>query len=216
MNTISPDAARRGFFSRMVGAAALGVSGLVAAADARANTRLADGADWPGKLRGRHRQVVDGYQISNGGPLQYAHNFLASDPAPGASQVVLILRDGALPVALDSTIWAKYRIGEAFKIIDPETNAPAIKNPFLHPKPGILRSDESAIDRLLAAGAVIGACDVALHAQSRKLAHNAGVSAEDAAKEWAANVVPGVTVIRSGVWGVNRAQEAGCTYCSGG
>jgi hypothetical protein len=52
--------------------------------------------------------------------------------------------------------------------------------------------------------------------QSQKLAGNAGVSAADAAKEWAANVVPGVTVIPSGTWGVNRAQEGGCTYCAGG
>jgi len=39
---------------------------------------------------------------------------------------------------------------------------------------------------------------------------------EEAAKEWAANLIPGVTVIPSGTWGVSRAQEAGCTYCAGG
>ena len=48
------------------------------------------------------------------------------------------------------------------------------------------------------------------------LAGNAGVSPEEAAKEWTANVVPGITIIPSGTWGVNRAQEAGCTYCAGG
>jgi len=42
------------------------------------------------------------------------------------------------------------------------------------------------------------------------------VSAEEAAKEWAANMIPGITVIPSGTWGVNRAQEHGCTYCAGG
>jgi hypothetical protein len=48
------------------------------------------------------------------------------------------------------------------------------------------------------------------------LAGNANVTAEEAAKEWAANVVAGITIIPSGTWGVNRAQEAGCTYCAGG
>jgi hypothetical protein len=48
------------------------------------------------------------------------------------------------------------------------------------------------------------------------LAGNAGVSAAEAGKDWAANVVPGITILPSGVWGVNRAQEAGCTYCTGG
>jgi hypothetical protein len=91
-----------------------------------------------------------------------------------------------------------------------------VKNPFLRPKPGVLLVDDMAIDRLLANGTVFGACNVALLVQSQKLAGNAGVSAEEAAKEWAANVVPGITVIPSGTWGVNRAQEGGCTYCAGG
>ena len=48
------------------------------------------------------------------------------------------------------------------------------------------------------------------------LAANANVTAEEAAREWAANVVAGITIIPSGTWGVNRAQEAGCTYYAGG
>jgi hypothetical protein len=103
----------------------------------------------------------------------------------------------------------KYRIGASFKIIDPETNAPAIKNPFLHPRPSVLLVDDMALDRLLARGVVFGACNIALHVQSKMLAGNAGVSAEEAAKEWAANIVPGVTIVPSGTRGVNRAQEAG-------
>jgi len=57
---------------------------------------------------------------------------------------------------------------------------------------------------------------VALQFQSKRLASNAGVSAEEAAKEWAANIVPGVTVIPSGTWGLDRAPEAGCPYWAGG
>ena len=49
-----------------------------------------------------------------------------------------------------------------------------------------------------------------------QFASNAGVTEDEAAKEWAANLVPGITLLPSGVWGVNRAQEGGCTYCSGG
>ena len=44
-----------------------------------------------------------------------------------------------------------------------------------------------------------------------------GVTPEEAFKEFSANlIVPGVTILPSGTWGVNRAQEAGCTYCAGG
>src|SRR5262249_505453 len=139
--------------------------------------------------------------------------FLAPNESATA---VVVLRHGAFPIALEHTMWEKYNIGQSLKIIDPETKAPAKKNPFLRPKPGILLIDDMALARLLARGVVFGACDVALQVQSKLLAGNAGVSAEEAAKEWAANIVRGVTVIPSGTWGVNRAQEAGCTYCAGG
>jgi hypothetical protein len=211
---LSGNAPRRILFSRVCGAVAFGFSGLTAAPETRAAV-TDDGPDWPGKLNGRHRQVIDGYRMTDGSVPRFADNFLECN-APGAAQVVVILRAGALPIALNSTIWAKYKIGESFGIIDPETNAPALKNPFLHPKPGALKSDDSAIDRLLAAGAVVGACALALRGQRQQLAHIAGASEADAVNEWAANVLPGITIIPSGVWGVNRAQEAGCTYCSGG
>jgi hypothetical protein len=211
INDIAP---RRSFFGRLGGAVALGLAGLASKPlYAQAPAARADGPNWPGTLQGRHRQVVDAYEANSGFPLAFAHTFLFPNESATA---VVILRHGAFPIALDSAMWAKYKIGESFKIIDPETKAPATKNPFLRPKAGVLPLEEMAVDRLLARGAIFGACNVALQVQSKMLAGNAGVSAEEAAKEWAANIVPGITVIPSGTWGVNRAQEAGCTYCAGG
>jgi len=172
-----------------------------------------DGLDWPGALKGRHRQIVDGYAVNGGFPLAFALTFLL--PNESASAVVVLRHEG-FPIALNDAMWKKYKVGEAFKIIDPETKAMAEKNPFLRPKAGVLITDEMALDRLLARGVIFGACKMALAVQSEMLAGNAGVSAEEAAKEWTANIVPGVTLIPSGTWGVNRAQEAGCTYCAGG
>jgi len=212
---------RRGFFGRFSGAIALGLAGFTAT-PLRAQPAAApsDGPDWPGVLKGRHRQVVDAYDANSGFPLAFAYTFVAPYGPPSASSVaataVIVLRHGAFPIALGDEMWRKYRIGEAFKILDPETKAPAVKNPFLQPKPGVLVVDDMALDRLLANGTVIGGCNIALQVQSKMLAANAGVGADEAAKEWAANVVPGITIIPSGTWGVNRAQEAGCTYCAGG
>ncbi len=207
---------RRSIFSRVAGAMALGVAGfLPAASHAEAAPAKSDAAHWPGALKTRHRQVVDAYEPNAGFPLAFAYTFVTPNP-PGTATAVIVLRHAAFPIALNSTMWEKYKIGETLKIIDPETKAPAVKNPFLHPKPGVLPADGMAIDRLLASGAIVGACNVALGALSKMMAGNAGVGAADAAKEWAANIVPGITVIPSGTWGVNRAQEAGCTYCAGG
>jgi hypothetical protein len=218
LNANTVDGAPRRNFFRLASATVLGLAGLASAASrAQAATPVAgDGPNWPGKLEGRHRQVVDAYTVNGGRPLLFAHAFLLTDAAPGSATSVVVLRAQALPIALNTAMWKTYKIGESLKIIDPETRAAAEKNPFLHPKPGVLQADDMAVDRLLEKGAVLGACNLALHALSKQLASNAGASADAAAKEWAANLVPGITLLPSGVWGLNRAQEAGCTYCTGG
>ena len=203
---------RRSFFRRIAAASALGVFG-IAATSGNARSAPSDGPDWPGMLKGRHRQLFDVYGINDGFPLGFVNNFLAPNESATA---VLIFRHQGLPYGLGHTIWAKYKVGEAFRIGDPETKAPAVKNPWYEPKPGVLANADVALDRLLAKGSVVGVCGVALRGQSRRLAANAGVTPEEAFQEWAANLLPGATVIPSGTWGVNRAQEAGCTYCSGG
>jgi hypothetical protein len=219
MNELTHDAsdltARRGFFARVVGAMAAGLAGFAVTPLRAQAAAPSSGPDWPGALKGRNRQLVDAYEANSGLPLAFVHTFLMPND-PSDTSAVLVLRHGAFPIALNDAMWQRYKIGESFKIIDPETKAPAVKNPFYKPKSGVLPIDDMALDRLLAKGTVVGACNVALTLQSKMLAGNAGVSAQEAAKEWAANVIPGVTVIPSGTWGVNRAQQAGCSYCAGG
>jgi hypothetical protein len=209
-------APRRSLFGRLAGSVAIGLAGLTSTA-ARAATEAgpSDGPDWPGKLKGRHRQIVDAYEPNSGFPLAFAFTFLLTNP-PDAATSIVVLRHTAFPIALKDPMWEKYKIGAAFKINDPETKAPAVKNPFFQAKPGVLPVDDMAVDRLMAKGTVFGGCNVALVVLSKMLSGNAGVTPDEAAKEWAANVIPGITIIPSGTWGVNRAQEAGCTYCAGG
>lgn len=210
---LETDTMRRRMLSRLAGAMAIGVGGwsIPAGSQSLPDSRK---ESWPGPLKGTYHQVFDGVESRTGKVLAYAANFLAGDPE-ATSAAVVIVRDTAVVIALGNEIWAKYKIGEALHFIDPETGAAAVKNPFLYPKPGLLGNDDWALDRLLAKGAVVGACTVALTGVSHTLAHNAEVSPEEATREWRANVVPGVTLLPSGVWGVNRAQRAGCSYCFG-
>jgi len=69
-NDIAP---RRGFFRRFGGAVALGLA-VFAPKPPYAQTKAddGDGADWPGTLPGRHRQVVDAFAMSDGFPLAFA------------------------------------------------------------------------------------------------------------------------------------------------
>jgi hypothetical protein len=164
-NDIAP---RRSFFGRLGGAVVLGLAGFVPKPlYAQAPQVRPDGPNWPGALQGRHRQVVDAIEVNSGFPLAFAYTFLLPNESATA---VVILRHGAFPIALNHAMWEKYKIGESFKITDPETKAPAIKNPFLNPKAGVLLVEDMAVDRLLARGVIFGACNVALQVQSKMLA----------------------------------------------
>jgi len=203
---------RRGFFGRIAAMSALGMFGL-GVSPANAQPAQGDGPNWPGELKGRHKQLFDVYSINDGFPLGFTNNFITPNESATA---VMIFRHQGLPYALNHSIWAKYKVGETFKIIDPATKAPAVRNPWFELVAGSPVNQNVALDKLIARGAVLGACGVALRGQSGRLASNAGMTAEEAFKEFAANLLPGTFILPSGTWGVNRAQEAGCTYCAGG
>ena len=211
---------RRAFLGKLAAGAAASAGAIALSSVALPETLFAseapDPEHWLDSLKGKHKQVVDAYAPNDGFPLAFAHTFLATQGPKETAGAVVVLRHFAMPIALNDTAWARYKIGESLKIIDPATKKPAVKNPFYKPASGVLLVDDMAVDRLLARGVLLGACSVALAVLSGMLAGNAGVSAEKAKEEWTAAVFPGITLLPSGVWGVNRAQEKGCTYVAGG
>src|ERR1700745_2299764 len=106
------DPPRPGFFPRLAPMSAFGFR----ATPTRAQSAEADGPDWPGTLKGRHKQVFDAYDINGGSPLGFTNNFLTPNESATA---VLVFRHKGTPYALGSAIWEKYKGGEAFPIIDP-------------------------------------------------------------------------------------------------
>jgi hypothetical protein len=220
---------RRSFLGRLAaGTAALGLTAFlpvtacaaektsVAASDSTP-PKSADEDEWPGALKTKHKMAIDAFEMNQGFPLAFAYTFMLpyASVSPSPATAVIILRHEGFPLALTDAVWSKYKLGKALKVIDPTTKAPAERNPFYNAKPGSLLVEDMAIDKLLGHGAIIGACNVALHLQSAMHAKDAGVTPEVALKEWTAGIIPGITVIPSGTWGVNRAQEAGCAYCAG-
>src|ERR1700727_1114026 len=108
MTALAPDMIdtmpRRGFFGRFAGAMVLAGSAMTTVR-AQAATAPSDTPDWPGVLKGRHRQVVDAYDANAGFPLAFAYTFVA--PNAGAATAVVVLRHGAFPIALGNEIWQK-------------------------------------------------------------------------------------------------------------
>ncbi len=213
---------RRGFLGRMaMAAAALGLSGTVPAtlaAEPRqpASTGIDPDLDaWFGKITGKHRQVFDapaaGGGVSAVWPRVYLLTMGATYPNEKGTAVV-ILRHEAIPLAMQDSLWAKYKFGEMFDI---KTNGtPAMANPYAVitglPIPGL------GIAELLKSGVLVGVCNAALTLRSGAAAKKMNMDAAAVKQEWIAGLYPGIQVVPSGVMAVGRAQELGCTYCFAG
>jgi intracellular sulfur oxidation DsrE/DsrF family protein len=213
---------RRGFLGRVaVAAAALGLGGSVPAAlSAEPTSRRSAGTDpdleaWFGKIKGKHRQVFDAPE-ANGGvvgiwPRVYMLTMGATYPSePGTA--VVILRHAAIPLAMQDSLWAKYKFGEMFNI--KTGDAPATSNPYATitglPIPGL------GISELLKSGVLIGVCNAALTVYSGAAGKAMNMDPAAVKSEWVAGLFPGVQVVPSGVMAVGRAQELGCSYCFAG
>jgi len=211
--------ARRGFLGRIASAAAVvglgGVPSRAGAENARRDTSADPALDaWFGKIQGKHRIIFDAPEPNDGlvaiWPRVYLNTMAAT--YPGTATAVVILRHGAIPLAMGDALWTKYGIGEMFKIKDGD--ATATRNPYATitglPIPGL------GIAELLKSGVLVGACDVALTIYSSGAAKKMNLDPAVVKKEWIAGLLPGVQVVPSGVLGVAHSQELGCVYCFAG
>jgi intracellular sulfur oxidation DsrE/DsrF family protein len=212
--------ARRGFLGRIAAFAAVaGLSGVAPsrlAAESAPSERSLDAAldAWFGRIKGKHRMIFDAPEPNSGLVAIWPRVYLNTMQAtyPGETTAVVILRHGALPLALGDAIWAKYNLGDMFGIKDGDV--PAKRNPYATitglPIAGL------GIAELLKSGVLVGACDVAMTIYSGGAAKKMGLDPDVVKKEWIAGVLPGVQVVPSGVLGVAHSQELGCAYCFAG
>lgn len=176
---------------------------------------------WLDSIGGKQRQLFDMPEAHDGFGLIWAWVFL--DTAPAAFSlpenelgVVIVLRHFALPLALDDAIWRKYKLGQMVHLTDPASKAPAERNYFVKSRPGDMLVTDASLDKLIARGVKVGACNVALTMMSRMMAKKMGLPPDEVRQEWLAGMVPGVQLVPSGIVAVNGAQSHGCGYCFAG
>jgi hypothetical protein len=183
----------------------------------------ADPDAWFSQLKGKHKMVLDVPRPNEIMPFAWPRVYLLTNAATGTpekeSNVVVVLRHEGIPYAFQDHIWEKYKLGEVFKIMDPKTKAPSIRNPFWKPMtgdykiPGVGNVD-IGIDQLQSSGVLFCACDMAMTVYSAALAN--GADPATVKKEWVSGLLPGIQPMPSGIWAIGRAQEHGCTYCFAG
>jgi intracellular sulfur oxidation DsrE/DsrF family protein len=210
LNTPTP---RRGFLGTLAAsAAAIGVASITSPLRLSAAPEIpivnSDDPDaWFSQIKGKHRMVLDVPRPNDILPFAWPKVFLMTNAATGTPEknnsVVVVLRHDGIPYAFEDRLWAKYKFGELFKVEDPVTKAPAIRNPFWN-------------DQLQASGVLFCVCDVAMTVYSTVMAQGMKADPAEVKKEWLAGLLPGVQPVPSGIWAVGRAQEHGCNYCFAG
>jgi intracellular sulfur oxidation DsrE/DsrF family protein len=214
---------RRGFLGTLAAAAAAGFASLTPLRlEAQPRSVTKAGMDpsfeaWLNRITGKHKMVFDAPEPNGGMPVIWPRVWLNGNndnygTKDAENSAVIVLRHSAIPAAMNDALWAKYKFGEMFGIKEGET--PATRNIYAKPLP--LPLPGTGVEQLLAAGALVGVCNVALTIYSGMAAQKMGADAAATKAEWVAGLIPGVQVVPSGVLAVSRAQEKGCNYCFAG
>lgn len=220
---------RRGFLGTLaMGAGAISIASLSLPLHSTAenvpfNSSQDDDPDaWFDKIKGKHRIIFDVTQPHESFPFAWPRVFLMTNALTGTPEnncsIVIVLRNHAIPYAMEDRLWAKYKFGEVFKITDPVTKEPSVRNMFWMPKAGAfsfpgIGNVEIGINELQQSGCMFCVCNMALTVQSAVIAKNLAMDAADVKKDFLSGILPGIKVVPSGVWAVGRAQEHGCNYC---
>src|SRR5216117_3180139 len=168
---------RRGFLGRLAATAAAGVAGLTPLrleAQPPVHEPILGAADpsfetWLNRITGKHKMIFDAPEPNSGMPVVWPRVWLNGNnenygTKDADNSAVVVLRHGAIPIAMQDAMWAKYKLGEVFKLND--GTAPATRNTFA--KPILLPG--TGVEQLLVKGVLIGVCNVALTVYSGAVA----------------------------------------------
>jgi hypothetical protein len=210
MRQVFEGTSRREFIGRVAqtAAAAAALAAIPGSASALGDVAPATGQraswdmSWTERLTAPHRAVFEMPSISDGVALyqatMYMDGYRAAFGEKGDAQVVLVMRSGAVPMAMNDVIWEKYGIAEQVRARGP-------KNPYL-------TGDHGSLAALRARGAILLACNMATMGQAESIASRVGADVEAVKQEVRTNLAPGVLLMPNGVFAVLCAQDLGCKY----
>jgi len=209
---------RRSFFSAVASLTGLAVARLSAGQQPAGQTpaRRANEFDmaWLDQLKGRHKQLYDlgSLELSvEPRPLRFTRNFLDTFrdvdhlEYPDINTAVGI-SGPAFPMNASDRLWAKYKLGERSKIIDPMTKQPAVRNIFYDD------GSDISVKAIQARGALFWQCNVALGNVAQQLATAFQMPLADVRADLVAGLNPGVRLMPSHVMALALAQEKGFSY----
>jgi hypothetical protein len=208
---------RRTFISSVASLAGLTAASVSAGQQPRSQTTPASAefdVAWLDQMTGKHKQLYDlgGLELAvDPRPLRFARNFMDTFrdvyrlEHPEINTAVGI-SGPAFPMNATDRLWAKYKLGERSKIIDPATKQPAVRNIFYED------GAEISVKAIQARGTIFWQCNVALGLVAQQLAAAFQMPVAEVRADLVAGLNPGVRLMPSHVMALALAQERGFTY----
>lgn len=167
---------------------------------------------WIDRLTGSHRVMIQTHQYFMSA-LVDARTMLgnardAYGIRDGDFSVAVITHGVAIQGLLSDETWQRYTLGEFYKVNDPRTGLPSVRNFYLDPQDG--EPPDAAVRDLTQRGVVFVACNVALKGLARKLAR--GGNPDAIYPDLRNGLVPGVALVPDAFVTITRAQERGLRY----
>ena len=167
---------------------------------------------WIDRLTGSHRAMIQTHQYFMSA-LVDARTMLANARdaygiREGDFSIAVVTHGVALQGLLTDETWQRFSLGEFYKVNDPKTGAPSVRNFYLDPQEG--EQPDAAVRELMPRGVVFVACNVALKGLARKLAR--GGSPDAIYPDLKNGLVPGVALVPDVFVSMTRAQDRGVRY----
>lgn len=169
---------------------------------------------WLDRLTGGHKQVFDFSNMEVG--LVVVRNWLdAWESVYGLKHpdlnAVVGIGGHAFPVNASDALYRRFPIGEQWKLTDPETGKPAMRNFFLDgPSSGPARG--AGVRPLQARGVLFWMCNNALNAVASQLAAAVQRPQPEVYQELRAGLNPQVILVPAHTMLIGMCQERGCSY----
>jgi intracellular sulfur oxidation DsrE/DsrF family protein len=157
----------------------------------------------------QYKVVFNVSEVADGAALDFAGRFIdgfreAHGTPEAQARPVVVFRHLGTILGLNDAMWYKYALADEQKIIDPVTHAD-----------GSGSGGGNRIEALQHRGMIVLVCNLALGKVAGRAAARTDRGVDEVRAEFKANLVPGATLVPNGVYGVIRAQNAGCAYMPG-
>ncbi len=168
---------------------------------------------WLDKLTGKHKQVFDVEKTDTLGVVRNWLNAYRDVYGIQYSDLTAIvgIAGSGFPINASDDLYQKFPIGEHWKLDDPETKKPALRNIYLDGGK-TTREKESTVRALQARGVIFWQCNNALHRIAGELGEKVKRPEPDVYAELKAGLNPGVLLVPAHTMLIGLAQERGCAY----